>query len=116
MLAAKTVLAAADDVPVLVFDEVDAGIGGRVADVVGQKLAASAAGRQVLCVTHLAPIAAYAGQHLLVEKRVARGATRTTVTRLPAAARVDELARMLGGERVTEASRRHARELLRDAR
>ena len=115
MLAAKTVLAAADDVPVLVFDEVDAGIGGRVADVVGQKLAASAAGRQVLCVTHLAPIAAYAGQHLLVEKRVARGATRTTVTRLPVAARVDELARMLGGERVTEASRRHARELLRDA-
>jgi DNA repair protein RecN (Recombination protein N) len=116
MLAAKTVLAAADDVPVLVFDEVDAGIGGRVADVVGQKLAASATGRQVLCVTHLAPIAAYAGQHLLVEKRVARGATRTSVTLLPAAARVDELARMLGGERVTEASRRHARELLRDAR
>ncbi|HEV3345982.1 MAG TPA: DNA repair protein RecN [Methylomirabilota bacterium] len=116
MLAAKTILAAADDVPVLVFDEVDAGIGGRVADVVGQKLAASAAGRQVLCVTHLAPIAAYAGQHLLVEKRVARGATRTSVTLLPAAARVDELARMLGGERVTEASRRHARELLRDAR
>ena len=116
MLAAKTVLAAADDVPVLVFDEVDAGIGGRVADVVGQKLAASATGRQVLCVTHLAPIAAYAGQHLLVEKRVARGATRTTVTLLPAAARVDELARMLGGERVTEASRRHARELLRGAR
>jgi DNA repair protein RecN (Recombination protein N) len=116
MLAAKTVLAAADDVPVLVFDEVDAGIGGRVADVVGQKLAASAAGRQVLCVTHLAPIAAYAGQHLLVEKRVARGATRTSVTLLPSTARVDELARMLGGERVTEASRRHARELLRDAR
>jgi DNA repair protein RecN (Recombination protein N) len=116
MLAAKTVLAAADDMPVLVFDEVDAGIGGRVADVVGQKLAASAAGRQVLCVTHLAPIAAYAGQHLLVEKRVARGATRTSVTLLPSTARVDELARMLGGERVTEASRRHARELLRDAR
>ena len=116
MLAAKTVLAAADDVPVLVFDEVDAGIGGRVADVVGQKLAATAAGRQVLCVTHLAPIAAYASQHLLVEKRVARGATRTTVSPLPAAARVDELARMLGGERVTETSRRHARELLKDAR
>jgi DNA repair protein RecN (Recombination protein N) len=115
MLAAKTVLAAADDIPVLVFDEVDAGIGGRVADVVGQKLAASAAGRQVLCVTHLAPIAAYAGHHLLVEKRVARGATRTSVTALSAAARVDELARMLGGERVTEASRRHARELLREA-
>jgi DNA repair protein RecN (Recombination protein N) len=113
MLAAKTVLAAADDVPVLVFDEVDAGIGGRVADVVGQKLRASAEGRQVLCVTHLAPIAAYAGHHLLVEKRVTRGATRTSVTPLREAARVDEVARMLGGERVTETSRRHARELLR---
>ncbi|HEU4438540.1 MAG TPA: DNA repair protein RecN [Methylomirabilota bacterium] len=115
MLATKTVLAAADDVPILVFDEVDAGIGGRVADVVGQKLRASAAGRQVLCVTHLAPIAAYAGHHLLVEKHVSRGATRTSVTPLKAAARVDELARMLGGERVTETSRRHARELLRQA-
>ena len=115
MLAAKTVLAAADEVPVLVFDEVDAGIGGRVADVVGQKLRASAAGRQVLCVTHLAPIAAYAGHHLLVEKHVARGATRTSVAPLRDAARVDEVARMLGGERVTETSRRHARELLRDS-
>jgi DNA repair protein RecN (Recombination protein N) len=115
MLAAKTVLAAADEVPVLVFDEVDAGIGGRVADVVGQKLRSTAAGRQVLCVTHLAPIAAYAAHHLLVEKRVARGATRTSVSALAAAARVDEIARMLGGERVTETSRRHARELLRDS-
>jgi DNA repair protein RecN (Recombination protein N) len=113
MLAAKTVLAAADDVPVLVFDEVDAGVGGRVADVVGQNLRASAAGRQVLCVTHLAPIAAHAGHHLLVEKRVTRGATRTSVTPLEAAARVEEIARMLGGERITETSRRHARELLR---
>src|SRR5574337_1237819 len=60
MLAVKTILAAADDVPTLVFDEVDAGIGGRVADVVGQKLSSTAAGRQVLCVTHLSPIAAYA--------------------------------------------------------
>jgi DNA repair protein RecN (Recombination protein N) len=115
MLATKTVLAAADDVPVLVFDEVDAGIGGRVADVVGQKLRATAAGRQVLCVTHLAPIAAYASHHLLVQKHVARGATRTSVTALKATARVDELARMLGGERVTDTSRRHARELLREA-
>ena len=80
MLAVKTVLAAADDVPTMVFDEVDAGIGGRVADVVGQKLRAVRGGRQVLCVTHLAPIAAYAAHHLLVEKRVARGATRTSVT------------------------------------
>jgi DNA repair protein RecN (Recombination protein N) len=116
MLAVKTILAAADDTPTLVFDEVDAGIGGRVADVVGQRLRQSAAGRQVLCVTHLAPIAAYATHHLLVDKRVTRGATRTTVTALDEAARVEELARMLGGERVTDASRRHARELRRSAR
>jgi DNA repair protein RecN (Recombination protein N) len=116
MLAIKTILAAADDVPSMVFDEVDAGIGGRVADAVGQKLRQTAAGRQVLCVTHLAPIAAYAEHHLLVEKRVTKAATRTTVTALDAGGRVEEIARMLGGERVTEASRRHARELLRAAR
>ncbi len=116
MLAVKTILAAADEVPTLVFDEVDAGIGGRVADVVGQKLRETAAGRQVLCVTHLAPIAAHAGRHLAVEKRVARGSTRTSVTLLDDAARIEEIARMLGGERTTEASRRHARELIRTAR
>ena len=66
--------------------------------------------------THLAPIAVHAARHLVVEKRVARGATRTTVSPLPAAARVDELARMLGGEHVGETSKRHAREMLRAAR
>jgi DNA repair protein RecN (Recombination protein N) len=116
MLAVKTILATADETPTLVFDEVDAGIGGRVADVVGQRLRQTAAGRQVLCVTHLAPIAAHATHHLLVDKRVAKGATRTVVTRLPEEARVEELARMLGGPRVTDASRRHARELLRVGR
>jgi DNA repair protein RecN (Recombination protein N) len=116
MLAVKTILAAADEMPTLVFDEVDAGIGGRVADVVGQRLRQSAAGRQVLCVTHLAPIAAHATYHLLVDKRVTRGVTRTRVTVLDESARVEELARMLGGERVTDASRRHARELLKEAR
>jgi DNA repair protein RecN (Recombination protein N) len=116
MLAVKTILAATDEVPTLVFDEVDAGIGGRVADVVGQKLRATATGRQVLCVTHLAPIAAYASHQLLVEKRVSRGATRTSVTALGGEARIEELARMLAGERITDTSRRHARELLRAAR
>lgn len=116
MLAIKTILAAADQVPTLVFDEIDAGIGGRVADVVGQKLRQTATGRQVLCVTHLAAIAVHATHHLHVDKRVSRGATRTSVALLDEAARVDEVARMLGGERVTEASRRHARQLLRDAR
>jgi DNA repair protein RecN (Recombination protein N) len=116
MLAIKSILAAADETPTLVFDEVDAGIGGRVADVVGRRLQQTAAGRQVLCVTHLAPIAAYATHHLLVDKRVSRGSTRTSVMPLPEAPRVEELARMLGGERVTDTLRRHARELLRMAR
>jgi DNA repair protein RecN (Recombination protein N) len=116
MLALETILAAADEVPTLVFDEVDAGIGGRVADVVGQKLRQTADGRQVLCVTHLAPIAAHASHHLVVDKRVTRGATRTSVTALDQAGRVEELARMLGGERITETSRRHARELLQGGR
>ena len=116
MLAIKTILAASEDVPSMVFDEVDAGIGGRVADAVGHKLRQTAAGRQVLCVTHLAPIAAYAEHHLLVEKRVAKGATKTTVTALDAGGQVEEIARMLGGERITDASRRHARELLKAAR
>jgi DNA repair protein RecN (Recombination protein N) len=116
MLAVRSILASADQVPTLVFDEVDAGIGGRVADVVGQKLRRTAAGRQVLCVTHLAPIAAHAGHHLRVDKRAGRGVTRTAVTALDEAGRVEELARMLTGERVTDASRRHARELLRTVR
>jgi DNA repair protein RecN (Recombination protein N) len=116
MLAIKTILAAAEDVPTMVFDEVDAGIGGRVADTVGQKLRQTATGRQVLCVTHLAPIAAHAEHHLVVDKRVVKGATRTTVTTLDASGRVEEVARMLGGEHVTETSRRHARELLKAAR
>ncbi|HXJ80562.1 MAG TPA: DNA repair protein RecN [Candidatus Methylomirabilis sp.] len=116
MLAVKTILATADETPTLVFDEVDAGIGGRVADIVGQRLRQTAAGRQVLCVTHLAPIAVHATHHLVVEKHVTRGSTRTSVTPLREGDRVEELARMLGGERVTEASRRHARDLLRAAR
>jgi DNA repair protein RecN (Recombination protein N) len=116
MLAVSTVLSAAGEVPTMVFDEVDAGIGGRVAEVVGQKLAETARGRQVLCVTHLAPIAVYAAHHLRVEKTASRATTRTTVAALDGAARVEELARMLGGERVTEATRRAARELFREAR
>jgi DNA repair protein RecN (Recombination protein N) len=116
MLAIRAVLSVAGEVPTMVFDEVDAGIGGRVAEVVGQKLGQIAAGRQVLCVTHLAPIAVYADHHLRVEKTASRTATRTTVTTLDGAARVEELARMLGGERVTDTTRRAAREMLREAR
>jgi DNA repair protein RecN (Recombination protein N) len=112
MLALTSVLARADRVPTLIFDEVDAGIGGRVASVVGQTLAAAAQGRQVLCVTHLAPIAALAQHQLRVSKSVRAGRTKAAVTALAAAERVEEIARMLGGASVTAAAREHARDLL----
>ncbi len=98
--------------PGLVFDEVDAGIGGRVADVVGGKLRTLGSAFQVLCITHLPQIAAYADVHFQIEKSVDGGRTRTTVKRLDAAGRVEELARMLGGAAVTDAVRRTAREML----
>jgi DNA repair protein RecN (Recombination protein N) len=97
----------------LVFDEVDAGIGGRVAEVLGRKLRVLARRHQVLCVTHLPQIAAFAERHYAVRKRVGRGRTVTEVVELSAAERVEEIARMLGGEVVTESARRHAGEMLR---
>jgi DNA repair protein RecN (Recombination protein N) len=98
--------------PGLIFDEVDAGIGGRVADVVGRKLRALGSVFQVLCITHLPQIAAYADTHFQIEKRVGGGRTRTTVQRLDADGRVDELARMLGGDAITDGLRSSAREML----
>src|SRR3989441_1064602 len=112
MLAVQAVLAAADRIPTMVFDEVDAGIGGHVASVVADKLAAAAAGRQVLCVTHLPQIAARAQHHFLVVKGVSGRRTRAAVTVLEGAARVEEVARMLGGAAPSDTARRHARELL----
>ena len=98
--------------PGLIFDEVDAGIGGRVADVVGWKLRTLGGAFQVLCITHLPQIAAYADTHFEIEKRVDGGRTRTTVRRLDEPGRVEELARMLGGEAVSEGLRQSAREML----
>ena len=112
MLALKSVLARADRVPTLVFDEVDAGIGGRVASVVAHTLSGAAEGRQVLCVTHLAPIAALAAHHLRVSKSVRGGRTRMAVASLAGDERVEEVARMLGGATITAAAREHARDLL----
>src|SRR5438445_219692 len=112
MLALKSVLARADRVPVLVFDEVDAGIGGRVASVVAQTLSTAAAGRQVLCVTHLPPIAALADHHVQVTKTVRGGRTRVAVAALTGDARVEAVARMLGGATTTAAALQHARDLL----
>jgi len=98
--------------PGLIFDEVDAGIGGRVAEVVGRKLRALGSAFQVLCITHLPQIAACADTHYAIEKRVERGRTRTSVSRLDAGGRVEELGRMLGGATVTEGLRASAREML----
>jgi DNA repair protein RecN (Recombination protein N) len=112
MLALTSVLAARDGVPTLIFDEVDAGVGGAVAGVVGEKLAAAAGGRQVLCVTHLPQIAARAAHHVQVTKTMGRSRTRASAAVLDPGARVEEIARMLGGEPLTETARRHARELL----
>jgi DNA repair protein RecN (Recombination protein N) len=111
MLALKTLTAAARHglpdgasrppgaaAPGLIFDEVDAGIGGRVADVVGRKLRALGSAFQVLCITHLPQIAASADAHFQIEKRVEGGRTVTSITRLDGPARVDEIGRMLGGE------------------
>ncbi|HEY6551916.1 MAG TPA: DNA repair protein RecN [Vicinamibacteria bacterium] len=96
----------------LVFDEADAGIGGGVAEVVGRKLKAIATRHQVLCVTHLPQIASLADHHFVVRKRVERGRTVTAVSELSDAERVEEVARMLGGEVVTQRAREHAREML----
>ena len=98
--------------PGLIFDEVDAGIGGRVADVVGRKLRTLGSAFQVLCITHLPQIAAYADTHFEIDKRVDGGRTRTTVRRLDAEGRVEELARMLGGEAISDGLRQSAREML----
>ena len=112
MLALKTALAEADRVPTLVFDEVDIGIGGRTARTVGERLRAVAAGRQVFCVTHLPQIASLAHVQYTIEKRVVAGRTRVRVQRLDGPGRVAEVARMLGGRVVTEATLHHAEELL----
>jgi DNA repair protein RecN (Recombination protein N) len=96
----------------LIFDEVDAGIGGRVADAVGECLRTLGREFQVLCITHLPAIAARATTQFVVEKETRGGRTRTLVTRLDEAGRVDEVARMLAGGQQTEAVRRAARDLL----
>ncbi|MBI3876310.1 MAG: DNA repair protein RecN, partial [Verrucomicrobia bacterium] len=111
MLALKTVLAAEDEIPVLVFDEVDANVGGETAHAVGDKMRAIAKRRQVLCITHLAPVAAAASTHFVVAKQVRAGRTLTEIQHIEGKERVGELARMLGGQ--SEAARRHAEELLK---
>jgi DNA repair protein RecN (Recombination protein N) len=114
-LALQALTAKAAAVPTLVFDEVDSGIGGAVAEVVGRKLRLLGAERQVLCVTHLAQVAAQADQQWSVAKLTVNGVTRSRVTVLEPDERIEEVARMLGGMKITDTSRSHAREMLQSA-
>ena len=111
MLALKTVLAVVDEIPVLVFDEVDANVGGETANAVGEKMKQIAAKRQVFCITHLPQVAAVADAHYVVTKQVKAGRTISEITLLDKKSRVTELARMLGGQ--TDAARKHAEALLK---
>jgi DNA repair protein RecN (Recombination protein N) len=110
MLALKKVLARADQVPILIFDEIDQGIGGRVGSIVGRKLWNLARQHQVLCITHLPQLAAFGEQHYRVQKQVIDGRTHTVVEPVQGENRLVELAQMMG--EVSEGTRRSAEELL----
>jgi len=112
MLALRVVLAGVDRTPTLVFDEVDAGVGGRTAAAVGRRLAVLARHHQVLVVTHLPQIAAWADRHFVVEKRSDGAQTSTAVHTLDADGRITELSRMLSGMEGSGLARAHAEELL----
>lgn len=116
MLALKALSAAVGEAPTLIFDEVDAGIGGAVAEVVGRRLKALARQRQVVCITHLPQIAAFADHAYTVAKRSAKGRTVSSAKRLTQSEQLQELARMLGGVEISAEAKRHAREMLEMAR
>ncbi len=113
VLALKVILAQTDSIETLVFDEVDSGIGGRVAEVVGRKLSELAKHHQVICITHIPQIAKFADHHLSISKHVSKGRTITAITPLSKDERYKEIARMLGGEKITDATLEHAKEMLK---
>lgn len=112
MLALKTILARSGLVETLVFDEIDAGIGGSTANIIGEKLRSLADYHQILCITHLPQLASCGETHFLVEKRVSKGRTRTLITSLDRKSRINEIARLLGGRIISEKTLAHAREML----
>jgi DNA repair protein RecN (Recombination protein N) len=116
MLAVKQALARTDEVLTYVFDEVDAGVGGGTAEIIGRKLKRLAADRQVIVITHLPQVAAFADAHVRVSKTAARGKTRVEIVRLPDADRPAEIARMLAGAAPSAQATAHAQEMLRNAR
>jgi DNA repair protein RecN (Recombination protein N) len=115
MLALKAILAEQDRIPVLIFDEIDENVGGQTAQVVGQKLAELAEYRQVICITHLPQVAAHGRAHFAVNKKTAGERTVSNVFMLDNAARIEEIARMLGGKTFTSVTLKHAREMLEKA-
>ena len=112
MLSIKNVLAQKDRVGTAVFDEIDTGVSGKAAQKIGQKLQEVSHNRQVICVTHLAQVAVYADHHLLIEKAEQDGRTFTTIKPLEGRGRVEEIARMISGENLTETAIQNAREML----
>ena len=113
MLAIKKVIGGEEE-KTLIFDEVDAGIGGKVADMVGRRLQELARKHQVICITHLPQIAAYGDHHFLVEKEFKKGQTKTGIRELSGDHRVQEIARMMGGETITEKTLERAEEMLQN--
>ena len=114
ILAIKAILASSESVETIVFDEVDSGIGGGTAEVVGRKLAELARFHQVICITHLPQIAKFGHNHFSITKQVADGRTQTRIRPLNRAERIEEIARMLGGVEITPTTRAHAEEMLKD--
>ena len=112
MLAMKSVLVERDAISTYIFDEVDTGIGGSTADMVGEKIAKTSATHQVLCITHLPQIASRSHHHYLVEKSLVNGRTQSVIRPLDTEERVNEVARMLSGTRVTSRTLEAAREML----
>jgi DNA repair protein RecN (Recombination protein N) len=111
-LAIQVIMSESSPIPTLIFDEVDSGVGGGIAEIVGRKLRLLGQGRQVLCVTHLPQVASQAHHHFRVAKHALADDTTTSVVALDEAERLEEIARMLGGVRITEQSRAHASEMM----
>ena len=115
MLALKTVLAETDDIPTLIFDEIDTGISGRTAQKVAEKLDIISGGHQVICITHLPQIAAMADRHFVIQKETREGRNETEIRPLSGENSLSELTRLLGGARITEAVLQNAREMKKQA-
>ncbi|NTU61481.1 MAG: DNA repair protein RecN, partial [Caldiserica bacterium] len=116
MLALKVILSEVDQTPTLIFDEVDAGVGGRIGEMIGRKLATLARKRQIICITHLPQIAAFADRHLEIVKRIYGDQTNIECLELAQRGRIDELARMNSGDKISQVGLKHAEEMLLEAK